>query len=35
MPIEENNLDIYYAFGNAITERQEKELVAIMKKRNS
>ena len=26
---------IYYAVGNANTQRQEKEIVAIMKKRNS
>ena len=33
----ENDLDIYlyYAVGNANTQRQENELVAIMKKRNS
>ena len=31
----ENDLDIYYAFGNASTKRQENELAAIMKKRNS
>jgi hypothetical protein len=31
----ENDLDIYYAVGNANTERQENELSAIMKKRNS
>ena len=31
----ENDLDIYYAVGNANTQRQEKELTAIMKKRNS
>ena len=31
----ENDLDIYYAVGNANTQRQEKELAAIMKKRNS
>ena len=31
----ENDLDIYYAVGNANTQRQEYELAAIMKKRNS
>ena len=31
----ENDLDIYYAVGNANTQRQENELAAIMKKRNS
>ena len=31
----ENDLDIYYAVGNANTQRQENEVVAIMKKRNS
>ena len=31
----ENDLDIYYAVGNANTQIQEKELAAIMKKRNS
>ena len=31
----ENDIDIYYAVGNANTQRQEKELAAIMKKRNS
>ena len=31
----ENDLDIYYAAGNANTQRQENELAAIMKKRNS
>ena len=31
----ENDLDIYYAVGNANTQRQENELTAIMKKRNS
>ena len=30
----ENDLDIYYAAGNANIQRQEKELAAIMKKRN-
>ena len=28
----ENDLDIYYAVGNANTQRQENELAAIMKK---
>ena len=31
----ENDLDIYYAVGNANTQRQEKEITAIMKRRNS
>ena len=31
----ENDLDIYYAVGNTNTQRQENELAAIMKKRNS
>ena len=31
----ENDLDIYYEVGNANTQRQENELAAIMKKRNS
>ena len=31
----ENDLDIYYAAGNANTQRQESELAAIIKKRNS
>ncbi len=31
----ENDLDKYYAVGNANTQRQENELAAIMKKRNS
>tara|TARA_B100000212_G_C27264088_1_gene485781 strand:- start:563 stop:757 length:195 start_codon:yes stop_codon:yes gene_type:complete len=31
----ENDLDIYYAIGNANTKRQENEITAIMKKRNS
>ena len=31
----ENDLDIYYAVGNANTKRQENEIGAIMKKRNS
>ena len=30
-----NDLDIYYAVGNANAQRQENEIVAIMKKRNS
>ena len=30
----ENDLDIYYAVGNANTQRQENELAEIMKKRN-
>ena len=31
----ENDLDIYYAVGNTNTRRQENEIKAIMKKRNS
>ena len=31
----ENDLDIYYAVGSANTQRQENEIAAIMKKRNS
>ena len=31
----ENELDIYYAIGNTNNLRQENELAAIMKKRNS
>ena len=31
----ENDLDIYYAVGNANTQRQESEISAILKKRNS
>ena len=31
----ENDLDIYYAVGNANAQRQENELAAIMKKLNS
>jgi len=31
----ENHLDIYYAIGNVNTQRQENEIAAIMKKRNS
>ena len=31
----ENDLDIYYAVGNANTQRQENELAAIMKTSNS
>ena len=30
----ENDLDMYYAVGNANTQRQENELAVIMKKRN-
>ena len=29
-----NDLDIYYAAGNANTQRQEREITAIIKKRN-
>ena len=31
----ENDLDIYYGVGNTNTKRQENEITAIMKKRNS
>ena len=31
----ENDLDIYYAVGNTNTKRQENEIEAIIKKRNS
>ena len=31
----ENDLDIYYAVGNANTQRQENEISAIMRKSNS
>ena len=31
----ENDLDIYYAVGNANTQRQESEIVTIIKKRNA
>ena len=31
----ENDLDIYYAAGNANTSRQETEIGVIIKKRNS
>ena len=31
----ENDLDIYYAVGNANTARQETEIVEIIEKRNS
>ena len=31
----ENDLDIYYAVGNANTQRQENEIAAIMRKHNS
>ena len=31
----ENDLDIYYAAGNANTQRQENEIAAIIKKRNA
>ena len=30
-----NDLDIYYAIGNANTQRQESEIAAIINKRNS
>ena len=35
MPHVENDLDIYYAVGNANTQRQGNEIAAIMRKRNS
>ena len=31
----ENDFDIYFAVGNTNTQRQENEIKAIMKKRNS
>ena len=31
----ENDLDIYYAVGNANTQRQEIEIASIINKRNS
>ena len=31
----ENDLDIYYAVGNANTQRQEREISRIITKRNS
>ena len=31
----ENDIDIYYAVGNANTQRQESEITAIINKRNS
>ena len=31
----ENDLDIYYAAGNANTQRQESELILLFKKRNA
>ena len=31
----ENDLDIYYAVGNTNAQRQENEIAAIIKKRNS
>ena len=31
----ENAIDIYYAVGNANTQRQENEIGLIIKKRNS
>ncbi len=31
----ENDLDIYYAVGNANTQRQEKEISVIINKRNA
>ena len=35
MALAENDLDIYYAVGNTNTKRQENEIEAIIKKRNS
>ena len=35
MPNIENDLDIYYAVGNANTQRQENEISTIINKRNS
>ena len=35
MPNPENDLDIYYAVGNANTQRQEIEIASIINKRNS
>ena len=35
MALVENDLDIYYAVGNTNTQRQENEIEAIIKKRNS
>ena len=35
MPNPENDLDIYYAVGNANTQRQESEILEIINKRNS
>ena len=31
----ENDLDIYYEVGNTNTQKQENEIAAIMKNRNS
>ena len=31
----ENNIDIYYAVGNANTQRQENEIAAMISKRNA
>ena len=31
----DNDLDIYYAVGNANTKRQENEIAAIINKRNA
>ena len=31
----ENDIDIYYAVGNANIKRQESEIAAILRKRNS
>ena len=31
----QNDINIYYAVGNANTQRQENEIAAILKKRNS
>tara|TARA_B100000579_G_scaffold432144_1_gene448464 strand:+ start:1440 stop:1637 length:198 start_codon:yes stop_codon:yes gene_type:complete len=35
MEYTQNDIDIYYAVGNANTQRQESEIVEIIKKRNS
>ena len=35
MATSQNDIDIYYAVGNANTNRQENEITAIIKKRNS
>ena len=35
MPHVKNDLDIYYAVGNANTKRQESEIAGLINKRNS